>query len=126
METVYFNKIIFDNKEFNISYLNINIYKYELCYYLLQKKYINKDNHDEIINVQNLLHIKNNDYINKIHLIAIWHYDQKDNYTEYLLSFTKIVSIEDKKLILTKIIPNNSVNNIYKIRLNGFVNSLNI
>lgn len=93
---IQYEQINIQQTGFNIVYLNSTIYQYELAHYLLQTKYIDKDNKDIQVASKLLLDIKNIK-IDKVHIAAIWNYDIFENKTHFTIMFHDSISLEEKK-----------------------------
>lgn len=127
LDYVYFDSIEINNIKLNIVYLNSNIHKYELSAYLLQKRYIDKNNNKDVQEVTHLYQIKTSKKdVDEFHICAIWDYDTKNDTTYYLILFSLNFNRDVKKEFLSKYrcLENDMNKRYYNFKMKGFVKIL--
>ena len=92
LDQIYFLK----GTEFTVAHLNTPIHKHELCSYLLQKKYAN------VNNAENLYMLKNKLDTKSVIDIAVTHsFDSNTNKSEYVVMFGDSVNLATRKKLLS-------------------------
>jgi|688.fasta_scaffold231332_2 oligoribonuclease NrnB/cAMP/cGMP phosphodiesterase (DHH superfamily) len=113
LDNIYFKEIEINNNKYNVAYLNTQYNKYDIANYLLQTKYVDKNNYPVQV-AENLYTEKNN--VNgkyKINIVVIFDYDVNHNMTEYNILFDDTVNKTDRTSLVMKYTNEFNVDNPY-------------
>lgn len=126
LEKIHFGTLILRGNKFNMVYANSSTHMYELGAYLLQTKFVNKNN--VAIQTANSIKFKRDQIdsselddsnISQLDMAIIWNYDGYLDETELKLVFNKSLSVDNRNIIVDTFKTLNIFNLERRIRYKG-------